>query len=73
MPEVSLTITLTEQGQLRLSGPINNHMLCVFMCEAAKDYLFDLAKNPSIAKQESSIVAASAADLPPAHVGAGKR
>lgn len=37
MPAQVLTITINEQGQLNVSGPINNKLLAYGMLELAKE------------------------------------
>ena len=41
MPDQVLTITLTEQGNIQLNGPLTNRVLCFGMLEWAKDVVRD--------------------------------
>jgi hypothetical protein len=37
MPKVQLTITLSEQGELSVTGPIHDKLTCYALLEAGKD------------------------------------
>ena len=41
MSEVSLTITLQNNGGISVNGPIENKILCFGMLELAKQTIFD--------------------------------
>lgn len=41
--QAQLIITVTEQGEVSVTGPIANRMLCYSMLEMARDVVRDLA------------------------------
>lgn len=60
MQEVTLTITLNLQnGQVSVSGPIDNKMMAYGMLAAAKDAIYDYGK-----QQENRVQLAPAGVLP---------
>lgn len=44
---VAITITLTDDGQLNVNGPIDNRMLSYGMLEMARDIIADRARKAS--------------------------
>jgi hypothetical protein len=57
MPQIQaqLTITLTDDGQLNINGPIHNRLLCYGMLEVARDFI---AKQEAAPKPQIAIVGA---------------
>lgn len=59
--DLQLLITLNLQnGQVSVSGPIDNKMMAYGMLAAAKDAIYDFGK-----QQENRVQLASPAQLPP--------
>lgn len=57
----TLTIKLHDDGNVELTGPVENKVLCYGMLECAKDIIHDY--NAAKAAQKSDIARPSPADL----------
>lgn len=48
MPPVQLVITMTPDGQVQVSGPLQNKVLCYGMLESARDAIRDFKPNVGV-------------------------
>lgn len=53
---VQLVITLTDEGQLNVSGPIDNKMLCYGILEVAKEVVAERARQSQKLVQPATMV-----------------
>jgi len=45
MPDVTLTITLSEAGQVSCTGPLENRLICYGLMELAKEVIREHSAN----------------------------
>ncbi len=56
---VALTVTMTPEGQIQVSGPLENKLLCYGLLEFARDAIQKFEQTPR------SIIEAARGPLPP--------
>lgn len=53
--DVQLIITMTTDGQIRLTGPLDNKILCYGMLEAAKEIVGKRQVAPSLVQPAAAL------------------